>query len=198
MEFMCSSKVRVRDVQEEFQDWAVSKNAYGDPQQWQAVRVCCLPQFFQPQGQAQAPSAHPRPSQTLQMSAQKLYWYSILQLLLLLVPSVLWRCWLSGRKGIQPVKTEWWGTGVVICLERGADGLHMVQLIHHPVISCCSKIPEWFTCLVPAYAGCPGKKPVNGCTSSVVTTATTTCAICRWRVFCAFITKVNQGIFYCM
>ena len=22
--------------------------------------------------------------------------------------SVLWRCWLGGRKGIQPVKTEWW------------------------------------------------------------------------------------------
>jgi len=26
------------------------------------------------------------------------------------VPSVLWCCWLSGRKGIRPVKTEWWGT----------------------------------------------------------------------------------------
>jgi len=24
----------------------------------------------------------------------------------------------------QPVKTEWWGTGMVICLERGAE-LHM-------------------------------------------------------------------------
>jgi len=32
-------------------------------------------------------------------------------------------------KGIRPVKTEWWGTGVVICLEQGADDLHMVQLI---------------------------------------------------------------------
>jgi len=28
---------------------------------------------------------------------------------------------LGGRKGIWPVKTEWWGVGVVICLERGAD-----------------------------------------------------------------------------
>ena len=38
------------------------------------------------------------------------------------MPSVLWRCWLGGRKGIQPVKkTERWGAGVVICLERGAD-----------------------------------------------------------------------------
>jgi len=27
-------------------------------------------------------------------------------------------CWLGGRKGIRPVKkTEWWGAGVVICLE---------------------------------------------------------------------------------
>ena len=32
-------------------------------------------------------------------------------------PSVLRRCWLGGRKGIRPVKTERWGAGVVICLE---------------------------------------------------------------------------------
>jgi len=37
------------------------------------------------------------------------------------LPSVLWHCWLGGRKGIRPVKTEWWGTGVVICLERSAN-----------------------------------------------------------------------------
>ena len=37
------------------------------------------------------------------------------------IPSVFWRCWLGGSKGIQPVKTEWWGAGMVICLERGAD-----------------------------------------------------------------------------
>jgi len=28
----------------------------------------------------------------------------------------------------SPLKTEWWGAGVVICLERGAD-LHMAQLM---------------------------------------------------------------------
>ena len=32
-------------------------------------------------------------------------------------------CWAAGRY-IRLVKTEWWGAGVVICLERGAD-LHM-------------------------------------------------------------------------
>jgi len=26
--------------------------------------------------------------------------------------------WLGGRKGIRPVKTEWWRTGVVISLEQ--------------------------------------------------------------------------------
>jgi len=29
-------------------------------------------------------------------------------------------------------KTEWWGAGVVICLERGAD-LHMAQLMPLPL-----------------------------------------------------------------
>ena len=48
------------------------------------------------------------------------------------MPPVLWRCWLSGRKGIQPVKPEWWGTGVVVCLERDADDLHMIQLMPLP------------------------------------------------------------------
>ena len=37
-------------------------------------------------------------------------------------------------------KNEWWGVGVVICLERGADCLHMVQLMplpsQNPVVSC--------------------------------------------------------------
>ena len=48
------------------------------------------------------------------------------------VPSVLWRRWLSGRKGIRPGKTEWWGTSMVICLEQGANDLHMVQLMPPP------------------------------------------------------------------
>jgi len=45
-----------------------------------------------------------------------------------------------GRKRIRPVKTDWWGAGVVICLERGAD-LHMAQLMPLPLtVSCFSKI----------------------------------------------------------
>jgi len=37
-------------------------------------------------------------------------------------------------------KTEWWGAGVVICLEQGAD-LHMAQLMPLSlIISCFTKI----------------------------------------------------------
>ena len=77
---------------------------------------------------------------------------------------VLWRCWLGGRKGIRPVKNfEWWGTGMVICLERGAD-LHVAVLMSLPLtVSCFSKIQIGFTLLVPAHPGSPGKGPLNGC-----------------------------------
>jgi len=66
---------------------------------------------------------------------------------------------LGGRKGIRPAKkTEWWGVGVVICLERGAD-LHMDQLMPLPfTVSCFSKIQIGFTFLVPAHPGSPGKR----------------------------------------
>ena len=56
----------------------------------------------------------------------------------------------------------WWGAGMVICLERGAD-LHMAQLMPLPLltVSCFSKIQIDFTFLVPAYLGCPGKRAVK-------------------------------------
>jgi len=49
------------------------------------------------------------------------------------MPSVLWglQCfdavgWAAGKaSGLQK---EWWGAGMVVCLERGAH-LHMVQLM---------------------------------------------------------------------
>ena len=56
-------------------------------------------------------------------------------------------------------KTEWWGTGVVICLQWGANDLHMVQLMPLPPDHLlCQQNPEWFAFLVPAYPGCPGKR----------------------------------------
>ena len=75
---------------------------------------------------------------------------------------VLWRCWLGGRKGIRPVKKlEWWGAGIVICLERGAD-LHLAQRMPLPLtVSCFSKIQIGFTFLVPAHLGSPGQRAVK-------------------------------------
>jgi len=71
--------------------------------------------------------------------------------------AVLWCCWLGGRKGTQPLKTESWGAGVVICLGRGAD-LHMAQLMPLPLtVSCFSKIQIGFTFLVLAHPGNPGQ-----------------------------------------
>jgi len=68
---------------------------------------------------------------------------------------------LGGRKGIWPVKTEWWGAGVVICLERDAD-LHMAPLMPLPLTaSCFRKIQIGFTFLVPAHPGSPGKRAVK-------------------------------------
>ena len=70
---------------------------------------------------------------------------------------------LVGRQEGHPAckKLEWWGSGVVICLERGAD-LHMVQLMPLPLTVCCfSKIQIGFTFLVPAHLGSPGKRLVK-------------------------------------
>jgi len=88
---------------------------------------------------------------------------------LLLPVSVFWRQNYSfsaltlsvGRLEGHPAckKLEWWGAGVVICLERGAD-LHMPQLM--PLTdSCFSQIQIGFTLLVPAHPGSPGKRAVK-------------------------------------
>ena len=84
-----------------------------------------------------------------------------------LVPSVL--CAFSslmllvGRQEGHPAcKTlEWWGGGVVVCLEQGAD-LHVAQLMPLPLtVSCFSKIQVGFTFLVPAHPGSRGKRAVK-------------------------------------
>jgi len=74
---------------------------------------------------------------------------------------MLWCCWLGVIKAIRPVKTEWWGAGIVVCLERGAD-LHVVQLMPLPLtVSCFSKIQIGLTFLVPADLGSPGQRAVK-------------------------------------
>ena len=70
---------------------------------------------------------------------------------------------LVGRQEGHPAckKTEWWGAGVVVCRERGAD-LHTTQLMPLPLtVSCFSKIQNGFTFLVPAHPGSPGHRAVK-------------------------------------
>ena len=70
---------------------------------------------------------------------------------------------LVGRQGVHPVckKTEWWGAGMVICLERGAD-LHMAQLMPLPLtVSYFSRIQIGFSFLVPAHLGSLGPKAIK-------------------------------------
>ena len=77
---------------------------------------------------------------------------------------------LVGRQEGHPAckKTENWGAGMVICLERGAD-LHIAQLMPLPLtVSCFSKIQTGFTFLVPAHLGSPGKGPLNVCVCVII------------------------------
>jgi len=53
---------------------------------------------------------------------------------------------LVGQQEGHPVckKTEWWGAGVVVSLEQGAD-LHMAHLMPLPLTaSLHQKNPDWF------------------------------------------------------
>ena len=90
----------------------------------------------------------------------------------------------GGRKGIRPVKNEWWGAGTVICLEQSAD-LHMAQLMPLPLIhtvSCLSKIQIGFTFLVPAHLGSPGKRAVK---RLCVCVCVCVCIMFLWTMVCS-------------
>jgi len=91
-------------------------------------------------------------------------------------------CWLGNRKGILPVKTEWWGAGTVFCLEQGAD-LHMFQLMSLPLpVSCFSKIQISFTFLVPAHPGNRNRAVKHVCVISNVFARNTQIILLIWGV----------------
>ena len=65
------------------------------------------------------------------------------------------------QEGHPACKKQWWGAGVVICLEQGAD-LHMAQLMSLPLtVSCFSKMQIGFTFLVATHLGSPRKRAVK-------------------------------------
>jgi len=62
---------------------------------------------------------------------------------------------LAGRQEGHPAckKTEWWGAGMAICLERSAD-LHMAQLMPMSLtVSCFSHTQIHFILLLQAHPG---------------------------------------------
>jgi len=83
--------------------------------------------------------------------------------------------------------SEWWGTGVVICLEQDAD-LHMAQLMPLPLtVSCFSKIQIGLTFLVPAHVGSLGQRAVKRvcvCVCVLFLTASLYVFICMF--YCLF------------
>ena len=81
-----------------------------------------------------------------------------------LLPLVLWRCWLGGRKGIRPVKKRVVGYWHGYLSGARCRLAYMAQLMPLPLtVSCFSKIQIGFTFLVPAHPGSPGKGLLNGC-----------------------------------
>ena len=80
-------------------------------------------------------------------------------------------------------KTEWWGAGIVVCLEQGAD-LHIAQLMPLPLtVSCFTKIQIGFTFLVPTQLGSPGKMAIKRVCVFCIFGALLE-AVLRCKIFC--------------
>jgi len=70
---------------------------------------------------------------------------------------------LVGRQEGHPAckKTEQWGAGMVVCLERGADAYGPADATAILTVSCSTKIQTGFTFLVPAHLGSLGQGAVK-------------------------------------
>jgi len=116
---------------------------------------------------------------------------------------------LVGRQEGHPVckKTERWGAGMVICLERGAD-LHMAQLMPLPLtVSCFSKSRLVLTFLVPAHPGSPAQMAVKRvCVPAInfancrpilkIHSSVTRLQICRTKKTIIIPAKARDYVFY--
>jgi len=106
-------------------------------------------------------------------------------------------CWLYDRKGIWPVKTEWWGAGMFVCLEQVADWCHCHSLSLASVKSRLV-LPFWYrlTRVVPE------KGTLNRCVCRVASMVTLLLHVSSgvtgsWQVkscWVMYITTLNKGI----
>ena len=78
-------------------------------------------------------------------------------ILTFMMPSVLGRCWLGGRKGIRPVKNMggWWWWALLSPDGAQPDGRCLPLLIFPCTIKSRSSL------LAPAHLGGPGKRAVK-------------------------------------
>ena len=66
------------------------------------------------------------------------------------LPSVLWQCWLGVMKSIRPVKIEWWGVDVVICLKSVLSLLRRLSTWRCPHCCWAPVRPQYGACSAPA------------------------------------------------
>jgi len=84
---------------------------------------------------------------------------------MIILPSLLWHCWLGIKKSIQPIKIEWWGASLVICLERKVQMICIWS-------SWCHCHPLFLASLMSRilpYPHCSGKEAVKGCSYEMIT-----------------------------
>ena len=106
---------------------------------------------------------------------------------------------LVGRQEGHPAckKTEWWGAGVVVSLERGAD-LHTAQLMPLPLtVSCFGKIQIGFTFLIPAHLGSPGQRAVKRVCVAAVVNSSTQFVTAVWIVLNLTAASLDAGFCCC-
>ena len=95
---------------------------------------------------------------------QKISFFTLIILPPVLLPSLLWRCWLGSRKGIQPVKKfsggmlAWLCVWVKVQICIWPRWCHCHSLYLAPVNPHRVYLPG-FTFLVPAHQGSPGQNP---------------------------------------
>ena len=88
------------------------------------------------------------------------FWHLYSSFVSPVLPSVLWHCCFGSRKGIRPVKTEWWGAGMVICRARcrlaygPADATATLASVKSRLV-----LPFWYRLTRVVL----DKEPLNGC-----------------------------------